>query len=145
MPTIRRAAALATVAVLPLAALAACGGDDSSASEDSSSTTLSPESVTVPMSQVVTELPKIADQGDEAAAAAADGDFDKATDVYDDMHEAWEEVEGTVKNTDPDAYEAIETAQGLIADGADTKKSDRVQTGADDQREAIDAFVAANS
>ena len=50
-----------------------------------------------------------------------------------------------MKDTDDDTYEAIETAQGLIKDGAENENAERVRQGADDQAEAIDAFIAANS
>ena len=82
--------------------------------------------------------------GDAAKAAAAADDFDKASQEFDELHEVWEEVEGTVKSTDSDIYERIETAQGLIKDGAETKKADRVATGAADQAAAVQDFIAAN-
>ena len=103
-----------------------------------------PEDIKAPMSEVVAKLPTMVDGGDAAKAAAADGDFDKAAKEFDELHEVWEEVEGTVKSTDPDIYERIETAQGLIKDGAETKKADRVATGAADQAAAVQDFIAAN-
>ena len=42
-------------------------------------------------------------------------------------------IEGTIKDTDPDIYERIETAQGLIKDGAENDNAERIQQGADDQ------------
>jgi hypothetical protein len=57
----------------------------------------------------------------------------------------WEEVEGTVKATDRDLYESIETAQGLIKDGGESEDAERVSTGVADQEAAISSFVEANS
>jgi hypothetical protein len=140
----RRSAASSAALLLGLAAvLAACGSDGSPAA--STTSTESPESVTVPMSEVLAGLPALSMAGTAASKQAAAGDFDAALDTYQELHEGWEKVEGTVKDTDPDLYEAIETAQGLIHDGADNKNADRVATGADDQATAIDSFIAGNS
>jgi hypothetical protein len=130
-------------AALGLGALAACGGDDSSADE-STSTTGSPEDVKAPMEEVLAGLPTISAAGTAAATAAEAGDFDAALSSYDELHEVWEEVEGTIKDTDEDTYEAIETAQGLIKDGAENENAERVSQGATDQAAAIDDFIAAN-
>jgi len=64
---------------------------------------------------------------------------------YEELHEVWEEVEGTVKSTDRDLYESIETAQSLIKDGGESEDADRVSTGVADQEAAIGSFVEANS
>jgi hypothetical protein len=143
---IRRAAGLALVVTLGFGTLAACSDDDAGSSERTTTTAGagSPEDHKASMEDVLAGLPDIKAAGEAAAAAAADGDFDTALSEYDDLHEVWEEVEGTIKDTDLDAYEAIETAQGLIKDGAENENADRVSQGADDQGAAIDAFVEAN-
>lgn len=146
-PARRRAAGLAMVLALGVGGLAACGDDDDASSEDSTTTTAgegSPEDVKVSLAAVLAGLPGIKQAGNAAAAVAESGDFDAALDLYDDLHEAWEGVEGTLKDTDEDAYEAIETAQGLIRDGAENENAERVAEGAEAQAEAIDAFIAAN-
>jgi len=143
-PTLARSFAVVTAAaVFGLTGLAACGSDDGG--DDASDVTGSPEDVKAPMEEVLAKLPTISAGGDAAAAAATAGDFDAASEQYDELHEVWEEVEGTIKDTDPDAYEAIETAQGLINDGAENENADRVVQGASDQATAIDSFIAANS
>ena len=133
---------VAVFACLVVAAVSfvACSDDSSGDSE----TTKTPEDIQAPMSEVVAKLPTMVAGGDAAKAAAAAGDFDKASEEFDELHEIWEEVEGTVKSTDSDIYERIETAQGLIKDGAETKKADRVATGAADQAAAVQEFIAAN-
>jgi hypothetical protein len=128
------------LALAGAAFLAACS-DDSSGETSSGQT---PEELKAPMSEVLSKLPTMVDKGSDAKTAAADGDFDKATSEFDELHEVWEEVEGTVKDTDADIYEQIETAQGLIRDGAENEDADRVATGADDQAAAVQQFIDAN-
>ena len=123
--------------------VAACGDDDSPEAAPSEQTT--PEDVKAPMSEVLAKLPTMVSEGNEAKSAAAEGDFDTAATKYEELHEIWEEIEGTVKDTDADIYEQIETAQGLIKDGAENKNSERVATGADDQAAAVQQFVDANT
>lgn len=145
-PSRRRAAGLALVLALGVTGLAACGDDDDASSESSTTTTGegSPEDVKAPMAEVLAGLPGISEAGQTAASAAEAGDFDAALAAYEALHEIWEEVEGTIKDTDLDTYEAIETAQGLIKDGAESENAERVAQGAADQTEAIEAFIAAN-
>jgi hypothetical protein len=143
-PTLRRALALGAVALVGLGALAACGDDDDTRSDDAADE-MAPEDIKVSMAEVLAGLPEIVEQGDAAAAAAASGDYTSAKQHYEELHEVWEGIEGTIKDTDLEAYEAIETAQGLIKDGATHSNAERVQQGADDQRAAVDAFVAAHS
>ncbi len=143
--TPRRAVAIASVALLGMLG-AACGDDaDDGAGATTTSTTLSPEDVKVPLADVVAGLPALESGGADAATAAAAGDFQAAIDAYDALHELWEGIEGTLKDTDPDAYEAIETAQGLMRDGAENENAGRVADGAADQAAAIQAFIAANA
>lgn len=139
--TPRRAVAIASVALLGMLG-AACGDD---ADDGAGATTLSPEDIKVPLADVVAGLPALESGGAAAATAAAAGDFQAAIDAYDALHELWEGIEGTLKDTDPDAYEAIETAQGLMRDGAENENAERVADGAADQAAAIQAFIAANA
>lgn len=140
--TPRRAVAIASVALLGMLG-AACGDDTDDGS--GATTTLSPEDIKVPLADVVAGLPALESGGAAAATAAAAGDFQAAIDAYDALHERWEGIEGTLKDTDPDAYEAIETAQGLMRDGAENENAERVADGAADQAAAIQAFIAANA
>ena len=140
--TPRRAVAIASVALLGMLG-AACGDDADDGA--GATTTLSPEDIKVPLADVVAGLPALESGGADAATAAAAGDFQAAIDAYDALHELWEGIEGTLKDTDPDAYEAIETAQGLMRDGAENENAERVADGAADQAAAIQAFIAANA
>lgn len=143
-PAPRRAAGLALVLAVGVGSLAACGDDGDTAAGTTTTGAGSPEDVKAPMEEVLVGLPTIREAGTAAAAAAESGDFEAARASYGALHEVWEEVEGTVKDTDLDAYEAIETAQGLIKDGAESENAERVTRGATDQAAAVDAFLAAN-
>lgn len=137
----RRAVAIAAVALFTVVGVAACGDDSGS---DKAGDKSSGEYEKVPMSEVLAGLPVMVGHGRAAASAAAQGDYTTALAEYDELHEIWEEIEGTVKDTDRDIYERIETAQGLIKDGAENDNAERIEQGADDQAEAADEFAAAN-
>lgn len=141
LPSTRRRAALALVALLTFGSIAAACGDDGW-SASGGTTTVAPEDVKVPLEAVIAGLPALSAGGRAATAAAAEGDFEGALAAYDALHEGWEGIEGTLKDTDPDAYEAIETAQGLMRDGVENENADRVANGAADQAATIDAFIA---
>jgi len=121
--------------------VAAC---DDGSSGTARSTHTTPEEVKAPMAEVLTKLPAMAKEGNEAKTAAAGADFATAASKFDGLHEIWEAVEGTVKAKDADIYERIETAQGLIKDGAENKNASRVATGAADQATAVRQFIDAN-
>jgi len=116
-----------------------CGSDSPSTSEATT-----PEDVRAPLAEVLARLPTMVAMGNDAKSAAAAGDYDKASTEYDELHEVWEAIEGTVKATDASIYEQIETAQGLIKDGVETEKAARVATGAADQAAAVQQFIDAN-
>jgi hypothetical protein len=142
-PLRRRFAGPTVVGLLGVASLlAACGDDDDTGSDPTQAT--SPEDVKAPMGEVLTGLDGMQGLADEAGAAAAEGDFDTVLSKFAELHEVWEDVEGTVKDTDPDLYEAIETAQGLIKDGGENEDADRVVTGVSDQETAVSSFAEAN-
>ena len=94
----------AVACIIAAAAFVTACGDDS----PSESSITRPEDVKAPMPEVLSKLPTMVDLGNEAKAAAASGDFTKAEDEYEELHEIWEAVEGTVKDTDADIYEQIE-------------------------------------
>ena len=144
-PSVRRALALTAVAAAGLGLLGACGDDDDGGAIESSEDGGAPEDVKAPMSEVLAGLPELKEHGTRAAALGATADYQGALDEYEELHELWEEIEGTIKDTDRDIYERIETAQGLIKDGAENDNAERIQQGADDQAAAVDECAAANS
>lgn len=121
--------------------LVACGSDDASSSDTTSRESSYEE---IPMSEVLEGLPAMLAAADEAQAAADADDFDGVLASYDDLHEVWEEVEGTVKATDRDLYEQIESAQSLIKDGGESADTSRVTTGVQQQADAVATFVDEN-
>jgi outer membrane murein-binding lipoprotein Lpp len=135
---------LVAAVVLVSGLLAACGSDDDDATGATDTTTASGY-VEIPIEEVLAGLPAIVAAGEAADEAAQAGDFDAVLAEYEELHEVWEEVEGTIKATDRDHYEAIETAQSLIKDGGENEDADRVATGVADQAAAIDSFIAGNS
>ena len=137
-----RFAALPACLLATVMFVAAC--DDGSSGE-AKSTQTTPEEVKAPMAEVLTKLPTMVTEANEAKTAAADADFATAASKFEELHEIWEEVEGTVKAEDADIYERIETAQGLIKDGAENENASRVATGAADQATAVQQFIDANN
>jgi hypothetical protein len=138
-PALRRALALVALSALGLGVLGACGDDEKGSG---TTTTLSPEDVKAPMSEVLAGLPQMVVLGNKAASEGQVGAFDDADDETGKIEDVWKTIEGTVKDTDIDTYEKIETAQGLIKDGAKAHNAERIQQGAQDQSDAVDAFIA---
>ena len=134
---------LVAALLLAIGSLAACGDDDGDGDKAATASTR-PEDVKAFLSEVLAKLPRMVAGGETAAAAATKGDFDQASQQYDELHEIWEEVERRVKDADLAIYEKIETAQGLIRDGAESKNLNRVKRGAKDQAEAVKAFIVGN-
>ena len=141
----RRGFRLAAVLACLLAGATFVAACDDGSSGDAAPEQTTPEDVKAPMAQVLAKLPNMVQEGNEAKSAAAAGDFDRAATKFEELHEIWEEIEGTVKDTDADIYEQIETAQGLLKDGAENKNSERVATGAADQAAAVQRFIDANT
>lgn len=135
------AASLALLAVLAFVA-AACGSDSSSGnSSKDTPTTPIPESVKLPLSQVRAMLPGVVEKGNAAAAALAQNDAAKAKAEAHEMHEAWEKVEGTVKDKDPDAYISLEDAQTRIENAVEEGKAQEARAGAKDQADLVQTFL----
>lgn len=141
-PTGRIAAAsLALLAALAFV-VAACGSDSSSGnSSKDTPTTPIPESVKLPLSQVRAMLPGVVEKGNAVAAAVAQNDRAGAKAEADEMHEAWEKVEGTVKDKDPDAYVSLEDAQARIENAVEDGKAQEARAGASDQSELVQTFL----
>jgi hypothetical protein len=143
MPSLqgRRRAAVALVAGLGLSGLLAACGDSDGGSSSATTTTAYEQ---VPMAEALTGLSEMLEAATNANAAAAAADFPSVLEHFEHLHGVWEEVEGTVKATDPDLYEAIETAQSLIKDGGENEDATRVATGVLGQAEAVATFIDEN-
>ena len=143
----RRLAVLLVALLAALATLTACSSDGSPSSgaetsaQGSSKGTAAPEHTQVPVSEVHAKAPQLIQLGKDAKDAAAAGKWDEAAGMPHEIEEVWEQVEGTIKALDPEVYEQIETAQGLIGDGIEAKKADRVAQGSQDQATAVQKFL----
>lgn len=142
----RRPRRLATVSLVLLVAsalvISACGSDASSdkSSKQTPSTPI-PESVKLPLDQVRAMLPGVVEKGNAAAAAMARNDAAKAKGEAHEMHEAWEKVEGTVKDKDPDAYVSLEDAQTRIENAVEDGRAAEARAGAKDQADVVQTFL----
>jgi hypothetical protein len=142
---LRRPVTAASIGLLALGialgGLAACGDDDTSTDTE----TTAPEDVKAPISEVLAALPVMVEHGAQAASAAATGDYTAALAEHEELRAIWEDIEGTVEDTDPDVHGRIEAAQRLIEDGAENDDDERIQRGADQQEIAAAEFIAAHS
>ncbi len=146
LPSLRsRLVALATLALLAAAALAA-SACSSSSSEGSKKPppSESPEDVKVPLAQVITEMPKMVGHGNDAAAAAASGDFAEAQRDAAAMSQVWHRIEGTVRDRNSDIYVSLEDAQDAIERGVNARKASQVASAAKEQARLVQSFLAAN-
>jgi hypothetical protein len=122
--------------------LAACGGSDGRAEGSPQKPVTRPEDVIAPLAEVLSKLPALVELGNTVKTQAAAGDYGGASGTLESLENLWFEVEGAVGDSDRNAYEAIETAQGLLRDGVQTRKADRVAKGAADQATSIQQFLA---
>jgi len=141
----RRAITAPALAGLLLAAALGAGcGDDDGGDADAPTTEITSSYEEIPMAEVLTRLPALLAAGDAAGAAAEQGDFDAVLAEYDELHDVWVVVEGTIKATDRELYSGIETAQSLIKDGGENEDADRVAAGVRDQADLVGIFVEGN-
>jgi hypothetical protein len=136
-----RAAPLVLVAALTLAGLTACGDDDSSASTDTTipqaAASGSPEDKISPDDEVAKGLKKVVTEAEEIGSGT---DAARAAAAYEEAHETWEEVEGTVREKEPDIYAEIET------DLVNLKKAgsgdfDSAKPAAEDLDQQVDSYL----
>ncbi|MCA1010689.1 FTR1 family protein [Halobacillus halophilus] len=66
---------------------------------------------------------------EEAKESVESGEWESAKEEYEEFHEGWEGVEDSVRDTDAEAYEAIETNMGLaqasLDAGSDVEKAEK--------------------
>jgi hypothetical protein len=134
------------IALLALVGLAAaCGDDDDGtvAGDDDTETT-APEDVKAPDAEVATGLGELQDLADEVVAAVQADDTDKATAEYEEAHEVWEGIEGTIKDNDEDAYIAFEDALASLESAAADGDLDKATAAAEDIKTAAAAYLEAH-
>ena len=133
------------LALLALASLAAaCGDDDdSSASTDHITEVTAPEDVKAPADEVAAGLTEMDELAKRVVAAVEADDTDKATELYDETHETWEEVEGTIKDNDEDAYLAFEDALASLQTAARDGDLDKARAASSDISTAVSSYLEA--
>jgi hypothetical protein len=121
----------------------ACSSDSKTAttSSSSSSSSAAPEDVRAPAAAVAAGLQSIKTiAGSIAAAAGSDKAGAKAE--VDKIEPVWQEIEGTVKANDPDAYITFEDSFAVLGTAADDGDAAKAQQGADSVAKAVDAYLA---
>ncbi|MFD2616082.1 FTR1 family iron permease [Terrilactibacillus laevilacticus] len=80
---------------------------------------------------------------DEAKEYAGRGQWNKAKEEYGAFHEGWKSVEDSVRSSDIEAYEQIETKMGLVsaALNANPPEADQVKENIDGLGEAIEQYA----
>ena|SRR5215213_8847977 len=106
--------------------LTACGNDDSGT--EAATTTVAPEDVKVSDADVTAGLKAMPGLVDAAIAAAGTGAADGQ---YEEVHEKWESIEGTIRDKSSDLYIAMEdelaSLRTAVTDG-DKAKAEQAKT-----------------
>jgi len=139
MPRLARIATAAIAGTLTVAAVAACGSDSPKTNATaSSSSSEDPHTKVSTDAEVATGLHKMEDEAAEVLAAASDKSEAEA--AGDELHETWEDIEGTVKQNEPDMYAQIEEDLAVLRDA--DKDATAKQAAEDDLGVVIDQYLA---
>jgi|SoiMetStandDraft_2_1073263.scaffolds.fasta_scaffold150307_2 hypothetical protein len=124
--------------------LLACGGgdDDDASGSGSEPAADAPEDLRASDADVATGLQEIDDLVDQVAGGVADDDDEAATEANEQIEPVWQEVEGTIKANDPDAYIEFEDNFALLGSAVDNGDADGAQTAADAVSGAVTAYLA---
>jgi hypothetical protein len=133
----QRVLAVVAVVGLPMVLLA-CSSDDS-VSGDSSDATVA-EDRRASAEAVAAGLESI-DADTQAAADAVAAGSDEVDALQDEIHEAWEAVEGTVQQNDPDAYITFEDQFALLGTAAEEGDAEAAHAAADTVSDAAAAYI----
>lgn len=125
------------------AALAVSGCSSSSSGGESDSSETTSEYAIVPDAEVTAGLAKVRTMAAEIKSLVAT-DKKAAEARFTELHEVWEEVEGTIKKNDKNSYLNIEDAMGEIKGGVQSDKADRVERGVTDLSTAMDTYLKAH-
>lgn len=150
MASLRRL--LAVVAVpIALLTLASCSKDkaaDTTAGTTADSTaasgtdsTVAPEAVRAPASEVTTGLRKIARISAEIGAAVPT-DKSAAKNLVDSIEPVWSTIEGTIKANDADSYITFEDTFALLKTAANAGDATKAAKGSADTSAAVAAYLA---
>lgn len=140
MHPIARVVPIVFAGALALTGVAACGSDakTSTSAGSSASSSADPHDKISSDADVAAGLKKMLTQAD--AVIDAGSDKSKAADAGDQLHETWEDVEGTVKQKEPDSYTQIEEDMALLRNV--DKDAATKQSAADDLATTVGAYLA---
>lgn len=117
--------------------LIACGDDKSDTSSTPTTTAVAaaPEDKIAPDAEVTAGLNALVKVADTIAAISDEAASKKASEG---LEPVWKEVEGTVKQNEPDLYATVEEDLSLLESGDQAK----TKTGAAEMRKTVDAYLA---
>jgi hypothetical protein len=110
---LKRLARSVLVLIAVTGLVAACGGDDDDSS-DATTTTTAPEDARASDADVAAGLQTIKGIAGDISAAVAGGKDDEAKELVEKIEPTWEEIEGTIKENDEEAYLTFEDAFAAI-------------------------------
>jgi hypothetical protein len=118
---------------------AACSSDDSTGGETDPSP--APEEVTTSAAAVATGLTAISGTVSDIADVAGT-DQAAAEALVEEIEPVWEEIEGTVKANDPDAYVTFEDNFALIGTAVEEGDAQQAGSAATAVSDAVTAYLA---
>lgn len=116
----------------------ACSSDDPTDETEASAV---PEEVTTSAAAVATGLTAISKTVSGVADVTA-SDQAAAQALVDKIEPVWEEIEGTVKTNDPDAYVTFEDNFALIGTAVEDGDAAGAQSAADAVADAVSTYIA---
>ena len=142
----RRLLALGVACASLTVLVSACGDDSGSSSSAttaaSADDTVAPEDVIVPNAQVTAGLNQIITDMHSLADGVAGG---TATDAqFEQVHEGWEAIEGTIKQNNPEAYLGLEDALAAMQKAIKDKDAAAAKAAASDFEADATAYIAGN-
>ncbi len=122
--------------------VSACGDDSGSSTADSteSSSGTSPEDVIAPDSAVTAGLNQSITDMNALADGVANGTATATQ--FEEVHEGWESIEGTVKKNDAEGYLALEDALASMQKAITDKDAAAAKQAASDFESAANVYLA---
>jgi hypothetical protein len=130
------------VAALAVGGFSACSSDaktTTTSTGSGGSSTTAPEQKISSDADVAAGLKKLASAATDVAAAGTDKA--KAQAAIDKLEPIWKDIEGTVKQKDPDAYTQIEEDLALLGKAA-AGDAENAKKGAADMATTVDSYLA---
>jgi hypothetical protein len=134
-----RAMRVVLVAVGLSVAVMACSSDSKSSTTVTSSGSEAPEDKRASAAEVAKGLKEI--EATAKAMVAAGTDKAQLKEADEKIEPVWEEIEGTVKANDSDAYITFEDAFAVLEKAADDGDAAKVQSGSDSVSKAVAEYL----